>query len=240
MSVSVDRDLGAYWPTTAWMERYREALNDSDEYAEAGEGWGVDFDGDYVFEITDVPVEERDFGDLPDELVAASEDAVTGLDDGTFEAVVAGAPDEVRERVAGADDPRQALVDELAATTLAATLDWVWPELESALPATVVGILDEQEYVTDDGTVYAFLALEDGECLAVDGLTSLDERDYGMVLSGTYDKWKKMTTGEGEVVGMMMGGELDLEGDMQKVLQYTEAATAMTDVSVELETRYLF
>lgn len=238
--MSVDRPLGEYWPTTAWMERYRAALNDSEDYGDAAAGWGVDFDGDYVFEITDVPVDDRSFGELPDELVGATATALEGLESNRFEAVLAGAPDGLADRVAPAGAPRSALVAELEGTRLAALPDLVWPELRDVLPPTVVGILDEQAQVTDDGTVYAYLALEDGACHEVDSLQSPDEREHGMVLTGTYESWKKLTTGEGQVVGMIMGGELDLTGDMQKVLRYTDAATAMTDVAVDLESRYLF
>lgn len=34
-----------------WIQRWRERLNDNDAYAEAAEGWGVGFDGDFCFEI---------------------------------------------------------------------------------------------------------------------------------------------------------------------------------------------
>lgn len=35
----------------AWVESFRDRLNDNAAYAEAADGWGVDFDGDFVFEI---------------------------------------------------------------------------------------------------------------------------------------------------------------------------------------------
>jgi len=35
----------------AWVESFRDRLNDNDAYAEAADGWGVGFDGDFVFEI---------------------------------------------------------------------------------------------------------------------------------------------------------------------------------------------
>ena len=41
------------FPTDAqrWAEAYREALNDSEKYAEHGAEWGVDFDGTFLFDI---------------------------------------------------------------------------------------------------------------------------------------------------------------------------------------------
>jgi len=35
----------------AWIEAYRQRLNDNDEFASAANGWGVEFDGDFVFVI---------------------------------------------------------------------------------------------------------------------------------------------------------------------------------------------
>ncbi|MFB6132054.1 MAG: SCP2 sterol-binding domain-containing protein, partial [Halanaeroarchaeum sp.] len=41
------------FPTEAeeWVQAYRDQLNQSEEYAEEGEEWGVDFDGSFLFEI---------------------------------------------------------------------------------------------------------------------------------------------------------------------------------------------
>ena len=41
-----------------WISSFRRLLNDNDAYAEAAEGWGVDFDGDFVLEI--LPDEDYD------------------------------------------------------------------------------------------------------------------------------------------------------------------------------------
>lgn len=35
----------------AWVESFRDRLNDNDTYAEAADGWGVGFDGDFVLDI---------------------------------------------------------------------------------------------------------------------------------------------------------------------------------------------
>ncbi|MFB6266367.1 MAG: SCP2 sterol-binding domain-containing protein [Halodesulfurarchaeum sp.] len=41
------------FPTEAeeWVQAYRDQLNQSEEYAEEGAEWGVDFDGSFLFEI---------------------------------------------------------------------------------------------------------------------------------------------------------------------------------------------
>jgi len=35
----------------AWVESFRDRLNDNDAYAKAADDWGVGFDGDFVLEI---------------------------------------------------------------------------------------------------------------------------------------------------------------------------------------------
>jgi putative sterol carrier protein len=92
------------FPTEQWLQEYRRRLNDSDAFAELGEGWGRGFDGDVLYVITDLPTEETTLGELP-------------------EATLSGLPDHVRERVADvtvADAPetfepiRSSIPDDLA------------------------------------------------------------------------------------------------------------------------------
>jgi len=45
MSITFPHDAAA------WVDQYREVLNNSEDYAADGAGWGVDFDGSFVFEI---------------------------------------------------------------------------------------------------------------------------------------------------------------------------------------------
>ena len=43
-----------------------------------------------------------------------------------------------------------------------------------------------------------------------------------------------------DVVEAIMSGKLELDGDMQKILQYSDAALTMTDVASDLDKRFLF
>jgi len=51
--------------TKAWLEEYRKMLNQSKEYKEAGKGWGVGWNGDFIFQIENIPVDKISFKDLP-------------------------------------------------------------------------------------------------------------------------------------------------------------------------------
>ena len=39
------------FPSEEWIAEWRERLNDNEEYAAKGQGWGAEFDGDFVFHI---------------------------------------------------------------------------------------------------------------------------------------------------------------------------------------------
>jgi putative sterol carrier protein len=136
------------YPSEAWMEAYRERLNASETYAEAATGWGVEFDGDFVFHLR-------------------------------------------------ADD---------------------------ALP--------EDRYF--------LLGLEDGRCTAVREIGDPDGVEYGFLMRGAYGDWKRLNEGEIGAIDGLLSGRFDIEGDMQKVMQYSEAAAAMTEASREVETEYVY
>jgi len=136
------------FPSEAWMEEYKNRLNESEEYGEQGAGWGVGFNGDFIFHIV-------------------------------------------------ADDR-----------------------------------LPEDRYF--------YIALEDGNCTAVKEVDDLEEVDYGFVMRGTYSDWQKLNNGEMGAIDGMMSGVFDLEGDMQKVMQYSGAAVTMTEISSSIDTEYAY
>ncbi|CAI48779.1 SCP2 domain protein [Natronomonas pharaonis DSM 2160] len=130
-----------------WIEMYGELLDDNDDYTEAGSGWGVGFNGDFVFIIE------------PD-------DAYDG-------------------------DP-----------------------------------------------LYFFLGLEDGSCTDAYQVADPDDEEYGFIFRGPYSNWKRLFQGELGPVDGMMSGEFDIEGDMQKILQYSQAAVEMTETGRDIDTDF--
>lgn len=130
-----------------WIEQYKEKLNESDQYSHAGEGWGVGFNGDFLFEIQ---------------------------------------PD--------------------------------------------------GEY--DGDPVYFYLELQDGACHDAYVTDDPESEDWGFAFRGTYTNWKKLTAGEVDPVEGMMDGTFELDGDMQKVMQYSQAAIVMTENAGEIDTEF--
>jgi putative sterol carrier protein len=136
------------FPSDEWIEEWRERLNDNEEYAEKGQGWGVGFNGDFVFHVA-------------------------------------------------ADDR-----------------------------------LPEDRYF--------YIALEDGKCTEAREIDSPDDVDAGFVYKGDYSDWVDLNRGDIGPIDGMMSGIFDIDGDMQKVLQYSEAAVAMTETGREIDTDYQY
>lgn len=136
------------FPSEEWIQEYERRLQDDTTYQEAASGWGVGFDGDFVYHIA----------------------------------------------------------------------------ADGRLP-------DDQYY---------FVGLEDGDVYDCRRIDSLDEVDHGFVIRGDYADWVKLNEGEIGAIDGMMSGVFEIEGDMQKVLQYSDAAVAMTDVSNSIDTDFAY
>jgi putative sterol carrier protein len=134
------------FPSEEWMKEYKERVDASESYAETGAGWGVDFNGDFLYVI----------------------------------------------------------------------------EADDRLPETR----------------YFFIGLEDGAATEAMEVDDPDEVDAGFVLRGAYSDWINLNNGDIGAVDGMMSGVFELEGDMQKVMQYTEAAVDLTDISSSIPTNY--
>ncbi|SER09126.1 sterol carrier protein [Natrinema salaciae] len=242
MSTHRLRPIEQYFPTEPWLEAYRDAINTDDGYAEKSAGWGVDFDGSFVFQIENVPLETTTVADLPPEIVTATDDELSGRSAAEIEPILEGAPAAVRERVDSRDGSLEDRVAaEITETTVAALPERTWPELRAALP----DVLDElivqlEENVAADGTIYAQLDLYDGECRGVEAITDLDGREYGFRLVGDYEQWATLVRGEGDVIDMLMAGEFEIDGDIQTILQYADAAVDLGEISAGVDSRFVF
>ncbi|MFB6179363.1 MAG: SCP2 sterol-binding domain-containing protein [Halorientalis sp.] len=145
------------FPSQAWFDEYKNNVNADEEYADVSEGWGVDFNGDFIFKMTDMPIDDIDIDALPEDLQ------------------------------------------------------------------------DELDQYVEDGVGQAFVGLADGECTDAFLIESADEVEEGFVLTGTYDNWVELIRGNIGAVDGLMSGKFELDGDMQKVLQYSDAATLLTE-----------
>lgn len=228
-----------WFPSRAWLESYRENLNENDRYAAVSEGWGVDFDGDFVFVVQGLPLAETTVGELPDDLTDPLVATLAALDDGEYAALQETATDRFTDRFAERGDGRDAFTDTLLGTALADVPEVLWPDLRAHLPTELADLLDQLERYVEDGTVHAHLELEDGACRDVELLADPSARDAGFTLAGRYPVWKELIEGA-DVIGSVMSRDMRLDGSVTTVLEYDEAAAQMGDTAGETPAAYLF
>jgi putative sterol carrier protein len=92
-----------------------------------------------------------------------------------------------------------------------------------------------KETDTEGYVGHSFVQLEDGTCQGARLIESPDEVEEGFMLTGTYDNWVSLIQGDIGAVDGMMSGKFDLDGDMQKVLQYTDSATMLTEIAGSID-----
>ncbi|WP_306061746.1 sterol carrier protein [Natronococcus wangiae] len=230
-----------WFPSEEWLESYRANLNEDDVYAAESDDWGVDFNGNFLFVLTRLPLEETTFGDLPDELTAELYDRIDALSDdefGRLRETATPAFDERLESVEG-DDESERFRRALSDVTLADAPDVVWPELEELIRGDLDSLLAQLETYVDDATVHAYLELEDGACRRADLVEDSAACEPGFELEAPYETWTDLVEGA-DVIESVMSNEMDLEGSVTRVLHYGDAAAAMGDVAGETDARYLF
>ncbi|MFC6733480.1 MULTISPECIES: SCP2 sterol-binding domain-containing protein [unclassified Haladaptatus] len=136
------------FPSDRWISEWEDRLQNNEEYAKASQGWGVGFNGDFIFHLKP---DDR----LPDDR-------------------------------------------------------------------------------------YFFIGLEDGDVYDCRQVENPEAIDYGFAYRGDYTDWVRLTQGEVGAIDGLMSGVFNLDGDMQKVLQYSDAAVSMVETASEIDTDYKY
>lgn len=230
-----------WFPSREWLETYQAALNDNDTYRKASEGWGVDFAGDFVFEITDVPVETT-VGDLPDDLSERLRENIEGLSDEKIESLLTDAPAALDDRMAeqeGTSTDRERFIEALLATPVGDTPQVMFPALRDESPEEMDNLLDQLDRYVHSGTIYAYVDLSDGECRETEVLEDPSARDPGFGLVGPYPHWKDLLKGA-DVMESIFSEDLALDGSTTTILPYADAAEELGDTAGRVDSRFLF
>lgn len=151
------------FPSQAWFDEYKDAINNDEEYAEAAADWGVGFDGDFLFITEGMPIDDIDMDALPEDL------------------------------------------------------------------------REEMDQYVDGDTGYTLVALEGGKCTDARLIEDPDDVEAGFILRADYGVWKDLLRGNIGAIDGMMSGKFELEGDMNKVMQYSQAAAQLTDISASID-----
>lgn len=230
-----------WFPSREWLEAYRDRLNENETYETQSEGWGVDFEGGFVFEITNLPVAETAIGDLPPELSDAFRERLESVSESRIEKLTDDAPPELTERMddVTADSPRKRLITALFETEIEAAPAVTWPDLCAEMPDDLENLLDQLERYVHEDTVYASLDLHDGECRTAEVLEDPAGLSTGFVLTAPYTKWTELIDGA-DVIEAVMSQDMDLDGDITNVIIYPEAAQEMGDTAGRMQTTLLF
>jgi putative sterol carrier protein len=229
-----------WFPSHEWLDAYQTALNDNETYREASEGWGVDFDGDFIFEITDVPVAETTTEDLPDDLSEGLRDNLESLSEERCEDLLADAPSALNERMADREGTdRDRLIAALLATSIGDAPDVTFPALREEYPEDLDNLLDQLERYVHDDTIYAYVDLYDGECRETDVLEDPSARNPGFGLIGPYPHWRDLLEGA-DVMESIFSEDLELDGSTTTILPYADAAQELGDTAGRIDTRFLF
>jgi putative sterol carrier protein len=228
-----------WFPSREWLDEYQAALNNNETYQEASEDWGVDFEGDFIFEITDVPTETI-VGDLPEDLSGELRGNLESLSDERVEELLADAPSALEDRMdeqEGNDHER--FVAAVLSTSIADAPEVSFPALREEYPDDLDNLLDQLEQYLHDGTIYAYIDLYDGECRETDVLEDPEARDPGFAIIGPYSHWKDLLEGA-DVMESIFSEDLELDGSTTTILPYSEAAQELGDTAGRLDDRYLF
>lgn len=136
------------FPSEEWIRAWQAAVNDDETYAEAADGWGVEFDGDMLFHLRAddrLPEDRYYYVELEDECVADAREV---------------------------DDP--------------------------------------------------------------------DAVDFGFALRADYTDWVRVVDGEVDPAASIMSCLFDVDGDMQRLLQYSEAATRLVEIAADIDSTYRY
>jgi putative sterol carrier protein len=137
------------------------------------------------------------------------------------------------------DGVPEAVRSELATLSLAEITSVVDENARVGLPEQTQRILRQLEENVLDGTLYAHLSLEDGACTGASVLTDPEERDAGFTIRGTYDTWRSIVDGR-PALSAMLQGDLDVDGNRARQLQYFAMFQLLGDIAADVETTHVF
>jgi hypothetical protein len=132
------------------------------------------------------------------------------------------------------------LQGQLADIPLDAANELIDDDIRQHMPDRSRDLLRQIDEDIVEGTIHAFIGLKDGGCTEVDVVSSPDERDVGFTLQGNHETWRDLVDGAVEPIPAVMSGDLEVGGDMEKILQYSDATTLLGEIAADTETTHLF
>ncbi|MFB6282337.1 MAG: SCP2 sterol-binding domain-containing protein [Halobacteria archaeon] len=97
-----------------------------------------------------------------------------------------------------------------------------------------------EDRVSDKGDIHYYVGLEAGECTEVYPVQNPSDEEYGFEIVGPFSNWEALTRGEIGAIDGLMSGKFELNGNMQQVMQYSDAAVNMVETASDIETEYKY
>ncbi|WP_178916304.1 sterol carrier protein [Natronomonas gomsonensis] len=141
------------------------------------------------------------------------------------EQALAGIPEDVREGIGD--------------VTLADAPETFGEALRPSLPAQVQELLYQLEENVTDGTLYAYIGLEGGDCTGVEVVDSPEEHDVGFEVSAPYSTWRQIVDGR-PVASALLTGDLDVTGNHVRQVRYSAMFQLLGHIAADVETTHLF
>jgi len=249
-----------WFPTVEWYDAYRETLNENTRFRSLIDDWGEDFDGDFLFEIRDVPVDEHRLDEVPDEMLASTRCPTKS---GTTYPKHSNVKSNARASTSRSTSrstystsryvtpSRTRPANSCASPRLFSTPTRPTSKLSrkcptnsavSSRPISKASYYQLENFVTDDGDAFAYLDIEDGRVVEARALEpgEAEEIDAGFHLRGDYDDWEYFTKSDETVIGVVMDEVLKPEGQMLTLMEYADALNEMGETRHDVETRYIF
>jgi hypothetical protein len=129
--------------------------------------------------------------------------------------------------------------DGISDVTLAEAPERFGETLRPSLPANVQDLLYQIESKVHDGTIYAYVGLEGGDCTGTEVLADPESRDVGYVVKGPYQTWRRIVDGR-PVASAWLNGDLAIEGNKVRLVRYGSVLQLVGDVAADVETTHLF
>jgi putative sterol carrier protein len=219
------------YPTEEWLIEYKHRINENEALDIAGVKQEVNITGNFLFVITDVPLNETTIGDLPNEVF-----------DGLPRHL------QIPLSLVALDGAARPLVRSLFTTircvgrdiTLNDAAILISGSLRQCFPERTEDLLRQLDEHVIDGTIYVFIGLEEGDCTEVEILGGLDERTVDFVLRGSHKTWREIVNGDLDFLSAVSSGDLEVEGETQRSLRYSGTMQLLAQAAADIETTHLF
>lgn len=102
----------------------------------------------------------------------------------------------------------------------------------------VFDIVPEEDDSLDENVKF-FIGMKSGECTDVHRVEDLSEENQGYVMTGKYENWKRMVTGDLDPMEGLVSGQFEVDGTMSTLMQYEDAAGLFMDECTTIDTEFL-